>query len=76
MTVQAAEHVSRVAQRPLEPPYPWRPLEFLVIRELEKHFPKDESLQELRKLIDRISSGQRSVHGARDERLRELLEGS
>ncbi len=47
MEVEACEHVRRAAEAPINPPYPWRKLEFWVLQGLSVGFPNDARLTDL-----------------------------
>ncbi len=50
MAVEAAELVRGASAKPIEPPYPWRPLERKAVRALADRFPEDARLQSLKSL--------------------------
>jgi tetratricopeptide (TPR) repeat protein len=51
MDVEAAAHVRRAASAPVEPPFPWRPLERRAVAELSARFPDDARLRALARLL-------------------------
>lgn len=51
MEMEAATEVSRAAKSPLQPPFPWRPLEVQAVEELHARFPKGERLKSLVELL-------------------------
>lgn len=52
MDATAAEHVQRASVLPIEPPFPWRPLERTAVRDLAARFPDNERLKEYVALLD------------------------
>jgi len=53
MEMEAAAEVSRAAKSPLQPPFPWRPLEVQAVEELHARFPNDERLRALSELLQK-----------------------
>lgn len=51
MAVEAADHIARVARTPINPPYPWRPLERAVLERLHERFPDDARIAELLEMM-------------------------
>jgi len=47
MSVDAASHVQRAAQTPINPPYPGRPVEITVLRRLSERFPDEARIKDL-----------------------------
>ncbi len=52
MAAEAADQVRRASTAPLEPPYPWRPLERRAVSELAALFPDDRRLADLRRILE------------------------
>lgn len=52
MSVDAAAHVKRAGETPINPPYPWRPAERRVLQRLSNRFPSDERLGDLTRMLD------------------------
>lgn len=57
MSVDAANHIARAAQAPINPPYPWRPVEGFVLRRLHARFPQDTRLSDLVGLVAAAGRG-------------------
>ena len=55
MEVEASFEVQKAGRAPIEPPFPWRPLEVRAVRELAERFSKDERLRVLVGLLDKRS---------------------
>lgn len=51
MAVEAADHIARVAKAPINPPYPWRSLERVVLERLHERFPDDARIAELLEMM-------------------------
>ncbi|MBX3119844.1 MAG: DUF5107 domain-containing protein [Fimbriimonadaceae bacterium] len=51
MAVEAADLVLGASGKPLEPPYPWRPIEKTAIRELSARFSDDPRLSQLHRML-------------------------
>lgn len=47
LEAEAAGHVRRAATKPVEPPFPWRPVEARALKDLVKRFPEDARLRTL-----------------------------
>ena len=55
MEVEASFELQKAGKAPIEPPFPWRPLEVRAVRELAQRFSKDERLRALVGLLDKRS---------------------
>jgi hypothetical protein len=55
MEVEASFELQKAGKAPIEPPFPWRPLEVRAVRELAERFSKDERLRALVGLLDKRS---------------------
>ncbi len=55
MQIEAASEVAKAAKAPIEPPFPWRPLEIEAVNGLAGAFPSDVRLQTLKALLDKRS---------------------
>jgi hypothetical protein len=55
MEMEAATEVARAAKSPLQPPFPWRPLEVQAIEDLHARFPNDERLAAMAGLLGRAA---------------------
>lgn len=53
MQVEAADHVMRILKAPIEPPFPWRPLEVEAVMGLASAFPSDGRLRALAELLEK-----------------------
>jgi hypothetical protein len=51
MEMEAATEVTRAAKSPLQPPFPWRPLEVQAVEDLHARFTKDERINALYDLL-------------------------
>jgi hypothetical protein len=51
MSVDAASHLQRASQAPINPPYPWRQIEKTVLSRLALRVPNDARIQDLLELI-------------------------
>jgi hypothetical protein len=52
MQVEAAQHVQAASHTPINPPYPWRRTERLVLQGLHQAFPDDARIAELLRLME------------------------
>jgi hypothetical protein len=56
LEMEAASEVVKAGKSPVQPPFPWRPLEVEAVGFLAQRFPKDERLGTLKGLLDKRSS--------------------
>jgi hypothetical protein len=56
MEMEAASEVVNAGKSPVQPPFPWRPLEVEAVEFLAQRFPNDERLGTLKGLLDKRSS--------------------
>ncbi len=54
MAFEAARHVQAAADKPLSPPYPWRPIELVCLKALAETFPDEARLNEISVLANVI----------------------
>lgn len=50
MEAEAAQHVAKAGQTPVNPPYPWRETELFVLASLQRRFPSDARIADLLEL--------------------------
>jgi hypothetical protein len=50
MEAEAAQHLAKAGQTPVNPPYPWRETELFVLANLQRRFPSDVRIADLLEL--------------------------
>ena len=57
LSAEAAQQVESAGRLPDEPPFPWRPVEWKVLKRLHENFPANEALSRRFKLLDLYCAG-------------------